>query len=159
MFVEQPRLHWIFLKCKNGDRWQTNNFQLICLYCSLWVWEGLWLQGEAASQTHSFRDAEPHQVIPPNAMKNHGIFLKHLRPDLSASLSTTHPCLLSTVWQWRVICYYRICQLRPKIRTEYSLLYVCLCLAVWLCIKMSSGSMVLMMLLQIGAKDLTVCWK
>ena len=29
-------------------------------------WEGLWLQGEAASQTHSFRDAEPHPVIPLN---------------------------------------------------------------------------------------------
>ena len=28
--------------------------------------EGLWLQGKAASQTHSFREAEP-QVIPPNA--------------------------------------------------------------------------------------------
>ena len=26
--------------------------------------EGLWLQGEAALQTHSFRDADPQQVIP-----------------------------------------------------------------------------------------------
>ena len=36
------------------------------------------------------------------------------------------------------------------------MLCVCLCLAVWLCINMSSGNMVLMRLLQIGAKDLTV---
>ena len=26
--------------------------------------EGLWLQGEAAFETHSFRDAEPQPVIP-----------------------------------------------------------------------------------------------
>ena len=31
--------------------------------------EGLWLQVFAASQTRSFRDAEPQQVIPPNAKK------------------------------------------------------------------------------------------
>ena len=36
------------------------------------------------------------------------------------------------------------------------MLSVCLCLAVWLCLKMGSGNMVLMRLLQIGAKDLTV---
>ena len=28
--------------------------------------EGLWIEGEAALQTHSFRDAEPHPVIPLN---------------------------------------------------------------------------------------------
>ena len=26
---------------------------------------GLWLQGEAASQAHSFRDKEPHPLFPP----------------------------------------------------------------------------------------------
>ena len=31
--------------------------------------ERLWLQGEAASQTHSFRDAEQHPVIPLNVKK------------------------------------------------------------------------------------------
>ena len=31
--------------------------------------EGLWLQEEAALQTHSFRDAEPKPVIRPNAKK------------------------------------------------------------------------------------------
>ena len=33
---------------------------------------------------------------------------------------------------------------------------ICLCLAVWLCLKMGSKNMVLVWLLQIGAKDLTV---
>ena len=31
--------------------------------------EGLWLQGEVASQTHSSRDAEPHPVISLNKKK------------------------------------------------------------------------------------------
>ena len=35
--------------------------------------EGLWLQGEAALQVHSFRDTDPQPVIPPNKKKNHGI--------------------------------------------------------------------------------------
>ena len=36
------------------------------------------------------------------------------------------------------------------------LVLICLCLAVWLCLKMGSKNMVLVWLLQIGAKDLTV---
>ena len=32
----------------------------------------LWLEGEAALQLQSFRDAEPHLVIPLNAKKNMG---------------------------------------------------------------------------------------
>ena len=36
--------------------------------------EGYCLQGEAALQLHSFRDAEPQHVIPPNAKKNHGTY-------------------------------------------------------------------------------------
>ena len=94
-------------------------------------------------------------MIPPNAKKNHGIFQKQLRPDIASTLLTTY-LSLSTVWQWRVICYYRICQLRPRNRKEYLLICFCLCLAVGLCIKMSSWNIVLMMLLQIEAKDLTV---
>ena len=31
--------------------------------------KGLWLQWEAASQAHSFRDAEPHPVISPKQRK------------------------------------------------------------------------------------------
>ena len=39
---------------------------------------------------------------------------------------------------------------------EYSLLFICLCLDVWLCLKMGSENMVLVRLLQRGANDLTV---
>ena len=37
--------------------------------------EGLWLQEEAAFLMHSFRDAEPQQMIPPNAKKHYGMSL------------------------------------------------------------------------------------
>ena len=50
--------------------------------------EGLWLQGYAASQAHSFRDAEPHPVITPNAKNNHEIFTKQLKTGINISLST-----------------------------------------------------------------------
>ena len=118
--------------------------------------EGLWIQGKAALQTHSFRDAEPHQVIPQNAKKNYGTFPMQLTPDISTSLSTTDLCLPSTTWQRSVVCYYRICQFEPRTGMEYSLLCICLCLTVWLCHKMSSENMVLVRVLQIEAKDLTV---
>ena len=36
--------------------------------------------------------------------------------------------------------------------------YICVCLSVWLCVKMGSENMVLVRLLQIRAKDLTVCY-
>ena len=42
----------------------------VCFLSSLWHCEsgnGLWLQGEAVLHMHSFRDAEPQPVIPPNA--------------------------------------------------------------------------------------------
>ena len=37
------------------------------------------------------------------------------------------------------------------------MLIICLCLDVWLCLKMGSENMVLVKLLQRGAKDLVVC--
>ena len=44
----------------------------------------------------------------------------------------------------------------PKNEREYSLLFICLCLDFWLCLKMGSENIVLVRLLQRGAKDLTV---
>ena len=41
--------------------------------------EGIGLQGEAATEAHSFRDAEPHPVILANAKINYEIFSKKLR--------------------------------------------------------------------------------
>ena len=40
---------------------------------------------------------------------------------------------------------------------EYSLLFICLCLVVRLCLKMGYEYRVLVRLLQIGPTDLTVC--
>jgi hypothetical protein len=48
----------------------------------------LWLQEEAASQMHCFRDAEPQPVIPHDPKKNHGM---QLRPGIHISLTTTDP--------------------------------------------------------------------
>ena len=77
------RKHW---KCDHLPSWP--NFPLWPFPCaSYWVsgdgmaglyhgitsqcesGEGLWLQGEAASQAHSSRDAESHPVIPLNKKK------------------------------------------------------------------------------------------
>ena len=47
--------------------------------------KGLWLQGKAAFQMHSFRDAESQPVIPPKAKKNNRISPKELRPSINFS--------------------------------------------------------------------------
>ena len=44
----------------------------------------------------------------------------------------------------------------PRNETEYSLLFICICLAVWLCLKMGSENMMLVRLLQTWANNLTV---
>ena len=49
--------------------------RLLCT-CHYESREGLWLQREAAIETHSFRDAEPQPVIPHNSKKNHEMSLK-----------------------------------------------------------------------------------
>ena len=118
--------------------------------------EGIWLQGEAASEAHSFRDAEPHPVIPANAKNKYEIFPKKLRPCNNTNLSPTDFCLPSTAWQWSVVCYCRFCLFRPENETEYSMLFICLCLAVWLCLKTGCENRVLARMLKIGATDLTV---
>ena len=134
-----------------SDKWNVTSD----MWYALWFW-GKALALRVSSFSFSFRDAEPHPVIVSNAKKNHGLFQKQLRTDINTSLFTTDFCLHSTVWQWRFICYYRICQLGFRNRTEYALLCIFLCLDVWLCIKIISGNMVIMRLLQIEAKDLTV---
>ena len=87
---------------------------------------------------------------------NHRKCQNPLRPGISTSMSTTKLCLPNTACQWSVVCYYRISQIGPRNETEYSLLSVCLCLTVWLCLKIGSRTMVLMRLLEVGAKDPTV---
>ena len=74
-------------------------------------------------------------------------------------MTTNDPCLHSTVKQGSDVCHFRSSQLGPRIRTRLSLYFLCLCLALWLCVKISSENRVLVVLLQIGAKDLTVTCK
>ena len=74
------------------------NFSLHCItHCE--SGEGILLQGEAASEAHSFRDTQPHPVIPENAKNHDKIFPKKLRPCDNTSLSTIGLCLPSTAWQ------------------------------------------------------------
>ena len=78
---------------KKEQTWaKTGDIYLWHVHCE--SGEGLWLQGEAALQTHSFRNADPQPVIPPNGKKNHGMFPKLLRPGINISLTTTDPCLV-----------------------------------------------------------------
>ena len=118
--------------------------------------KGLWLQGEAAFEAHSFREAEPQPGIPHNDKKKHELSPKQPDQARNISMTTNDPCLLSTVKQGSDVCHFRSSQLGPRIRTRLSLYFFFLCLALWLCVKMNFGNRVLVVLLQIGAKDLTV---
>ena len=123
------------------------------LHIALWVW-GRSLAPRVSSITNTQLQRRP--AIPPNAKNKHEIFAKQLRPGINTSLVTTNLCLPSTAWQWNVVCYYFINKFWPRNDTENSLLIICLCLDVWLCLKMGSENLVLVKLLQRGAKDLTV---
>jgi hypothetical protein len=104
-------------------------------------------------QAHSFRDAEPHPVNPLNTRNNHEIFPKQPRPGINTSFITTNLCLTSTAWKRSVDCYYRISKFSKWDKILFA--FYLPCLAVWLCLKMSSENMVLVRLLQIGARELT----
>ena len=79
-----------------------------------------------------------------------------LRPSKYISLTTTDPGLPSLAWKLSDVCNSRSSQLVPRNPTLKSFLCVSLCLAVWVCLKQGSENMVLVVLRQIGAKDLTV---
>ena len=80
----------------------------------------------------------------------------HLRQGIDIRLTTTDPCLLIIVW----ICNDAYCswssQCVPSKPIGQSFLFICLSPAVWLCLKKCIENRVLGVLLQIGAKDLTV---
>ena len=116
----------------------------------------LWLQGEPALQTQSFRDAEPQLIIPPKRNTNHGVLPVQLRPGIHISLTTTDPCVPIISWKCNDAYCFWSSQLVPSNPTGKSFLFICLSLAVWLCLKKCCENWVLMVLLQIGAKDLTV---
>ena len=59
----------------------------------------LWLQGGAALQTQSFRDAKPQLVIPQKTNENHRVPPVQLRPGISICLTTTDPCVPIIAWK------------------------------------------------------------
>ena len=72
--------------------------------------EGPWLYGEAAIQTHSFRDTDPQEVIPPNEKKNYEISPKLLRPGINFHLNTTDSCLPNTALQCSDVYHFKSSQ-------------------------------------------------
>ena len=107
----------------------------------------LLLQGEAALQTQIFRDAEPQLVIPP-------VPPVQLIPGINVCLTTTDPCLPIIAWKCNdAYCSWSSQRSNP---IGQSFLFICMFHAVWLCLKKCSENRVLVVLLQIGAKDFTV---
>ena len=79
-------------------RFSVSCMQDFC-HCHCESWEGLFLQGEAALQKHSFREAEPQPVFRQNAKKNYEMTPMQLRPDTNKSLTSTDLCLPGNAWQ------------------------------------------------------------
>ena len=125
-----------------------------CLQCE--SGKELWLQGEAAFKTQSFRDAEPQLVIPPKIKKNHGVLPVQLRPGINICLTTTDPCLAIIARKCNDAYCFWSSQLVPSNPMGQYFLFICLSFAVWLCLKKCSENRVLVVLLQIEAKDLRV---
>ena len=118
----------------------------------------LWLQGEAALQTQNFRDAEPKLGIRPKTKKNHGVPPVQLRSGINICLTTSDPCLPIIVCKCNdSYCSWSIKLVPSNLIGKY-FLFIRLFLALWLSLKMCSENRLLVVLLQIGAKDLTVCY-
>ena len=158
LFCQQRRASTLTLP----DRWDGDLYFRVSFHCHRMADPPLWVWGRdlaprvssiASTQLQRRRATSSH---PKNAKKSHEMFIKQLRPGINTSLSTAHLCLPSTAWQGNFICYYVFSQFGPRNETEYSLLFIFLCLDVWLCLKMAPENMVLVRLLQRGAKDLTV---
>ena len=75
---------------------------------------------------------------------------------LNICLTTTDPCLPIIAQKCNDAYYSWSSQFVPSNPIGQHFLFICLSLAVWLCLKKCSENKVLAVLLQIGAKDLTV---
>ena len=82
-----------------------------------------------------------------------------LRPGINICLTPTDPFIPIIAWTCNDAYCSWSSQLVPSILPGQSVLFIGLSLAVWLCIKKCSENRVLVVLLQIGAKDLTVRYK
>ena len=79
-----------------------------------------------------------------------------LRRGINICLTTTDPCLPIIAWKCNDAYCSWSSQLVPSNPIGQYFLFICLSLAVWLCLKKCSENRVLVVLLQIGAKDLRV---
>ena len=82
--------------------------------------------------------------------------LPQLRPGINICLTTTDPCL-PIAWKCNNAYCFWSSQHVPSNTIGQYFLFIFLSLAVWLCLKKCFENRVLVVLLQIGAKDLTVC--
>ena len=124
--------------------WQNNLFSLFaCPYL-------------CGSASKCAMKTEPQLVIPPKTQKNHRLPPVPLRTGINICLTTADPCLPIIAWKCNNAYVSWSSQLLPSNLTGQSFLFICLFLSVWLCLKMCFENRGLVMLLQIGAKDLTV---
>ena len=79
-----------------------------------------------------------------------------LTPGKNIYLTTTDPCLPIIAWKCNVAYFSWSSQLVPSNPIGQYFLFIRLSLAVWLCLKQCYENRVLVVLLKIGAKDLTV---
>ena len=92
----------------------------------------------------------------PTQKKNHEIPPVQLRPGTNICLTTAEPFLTKIAWSCNDAYCSWSSQLVPSFLPGQSFLFICLSLAVWFCLKTCSENRVLVVLLQIGATDLTV---
>ena len=72
------------------ENWKNENYDFGFLTNHCEAGEGYWLQGEAALQAHSFRDADPQPVIPKKESGWNGLEIA----------TNDRNCLKKSVWTW-----------------------------------------------------------
>ena len=132
--------------------WRNNFYQIVwdCWNMHCESGKELWLQGEAASQKQSCRDAEPQLVIQPKKKENHEMPPMQLRPGIHICLTSTDPFLPIIAWTCNDDNCSWSSQLVPSIPPGQSFLFICLFLAVWLCLKKCSENRVLVLVQKIS---------
>ena len=123
MFVLLAFFHWYFaillheLPCNISNtfffffRYVPRNINLCQIYFNI-VW-GRALAPRVSSITKTQLQRRRATASDPTECKEKPW---NIGKGAQTSLLTTHFCLPSTVWQWRVTCYYRMSQLDIEIR-------------------------------------------
>ena len=136
---------------------QVRTFDYKVIPWTLWVWERA-LASRGSSFTNTKLQRRRATTSPPTFKKRK---IKksqtvQLRAWINICLTTTDHFLPIIAWTYNDDNFSLSSQLVPSNPPEKSFIFVCLPLAVWLCLKKVLWKWVLVMLLQIGAKDLKV---